>query len=173
MMEFEDRLQTCKIGQPHDIIQLERREENRLAAIQLASQARHEILIISRDLEPMIYGHHEFTDYIGQFIRDRRADLRVLVQDERPMVQHSHRLAEMAINYSSKIAIRKLGAANKDYNEAWMLCDGVAMLYRPIADLFEATLDCYTPRRGKESRELFEKFWGNAELVPELRALKI
>ncbi|HID82400.1 MAG TPA: hypothetical protein EYH06_08950 [Chromatiales bacterium] len=172
-MEFEAQLQTCKIGQPHKVITLERRDENRLAAIQLAGQARHEILIISREFEPMIYGHHEFTDHIGQFIRDRRTDMRILVRDERPMIRHSHRLAEMAISYSSKIAIRKLGSTDKDYNEAWMLCDSIALLYRPIADLFEATLDCYTPRRGKECQEAFEKMWGNAELIPELRALKI
>jgi len=173
MAEFEEQLHTCKIGQPHELIQLEQREENRLAAVCLAKQARHEILIISRDLDPIVYGHHEFTTHIGQFIRNRRAAIRILVSDERQMIHHAHRLAEMATSFSSKIAIRKLGSTDKDYNEAWMLCDDVALLYRPIADLYQATLDCYTPRRGKDSKEAFEIMWGNAELIPELRALKI
>lgn len=172
-MDIETSLQACKIGKPHQLLQLQSRDENRLAAIHLAEQARHEILIMSRDLDAMVYGHHEFTDHIGQFIRDRRTEMRILVNDPSRMIRKSHRLAEMAISYSSKISIRKLAGSDQDYNEAWMLCDGVALLYRPIADLFEATLDCYTPRRGKESKELFEKMWGNGVLIPELRALKI
>ena len=172
-MELEEQLLSCKIGQPHEVIQLALREQNRIAAVHLAEQARHEILIVSRDLDAMVYGHHEFTDHIGQFIRDRRTEMRMLVTNERRLIRHSHRLAEMAISYSSKIAIRKLGSTDKDYNEAWMLCDEVALLYRPIADLYDATLDCYAPRRGKENKEAFEKMWGNAELIPELRALKI
>ena len=165
-MDIETSLQECKIGKPHQLLQLQSRDENRLAAIHLAEQARHEILIVSRDLDPMVYGHHEFTDYIGQFIRDRRTQMRILVNDHARMIRHSHRLAEMAINYSSKISIRKLASNDQEYNEAWMLCDEVALLNRPIADAYEATLDCYTPRRGKEHRELFEKMWANSELIP-------
>lgn len=172
-MDTETTLETCKIGEPHPVIQLQQRNENRDAAIHLAEQARHEILIVSRDMDSMVYGHHEFTDHIGQFIRDRRASMRILVNDPREMIRTSHRLSEMAVSYSSKISIQKLSSYDQDYSEAWMLCDKIAILYRPLATAYEATLDCYSPRRGKECRELFEKMWGNSENIPELRALKI
>ena len=172
-MDTETSIAECKIGKPHPVLHLQHRDENRHAATHLAEQARYEILIISRDLDPMVYGHHEFTDHIGQFIRDRRAQMRILVNDHQRMIRHSNRLAELAVSYSSKISIRKLSRSDQDYNEAWMLCDQVAILFRPIADDYEASLDCYSPRRGKECSELFEKLWGNSELIPELRALKI
>ena len=172
-MDLETRIGNCRIGEPHERIELTRRDECRMAATHLVEQARLNILIISRDLDPMIFGHHEFTDPVGKFIRNQRAEMRILVNDSSMIIHKSNRLAEMAISFSSKIAIRKLAVSDQNYNEAWMLSDGLALLHQPIADRYEATLDCYTPRRGKESTEQFEILWANAELIPELRALKI
>lgn len=172
-MDIKTQIGNSSVGEPHERIELTSSDECRLAATRLIEQARLNILIISRNLDPMIFGHHEFTDPVGKFIRNQRAEMRILVNDSSMVIHKSNRLAEMAISFSSKIHVRKLASSDQNYNEAWMLCDDIALLHQPVADRYEATLDCYTPRRGKESTEEFETLWANAELIPELRALKI
>jgi len=99
--------------------------------------------------------------------------MRILVHDTYKIVKQSHRLGELAAAISSKVTIRKIGARQSDYNEAWMLADSVAFLYLPQADKYEASLDFYSARRGQELTATFDDLWNNAELIPDLRILKI
>lgn len=173
MTILDNILSEVSIGEPHEKIKLSAREDSQKAARRLAECARHEILIVSRYLDPNVYGTEDFMEVMSPFVRSRRANVKVLVSDARGMIKDTHRLAEMAVSLSSKIAIRKLGIREQQYNESWMLADGVALLHLPQADLYNGSLDCYSPRYGKEYKELFDSMWSQADSIPELRALKI
>lgn len=173
MSTLDEFLGTAKIGQPHEKMQLELREEHQKTARRFAELAKHEILIVSRHLDPTVFGSESFMEVMSPFVRSKRAVVKILVNDPRALVKDIHRLAEMAISLSSKITIRKLGLQEQQYNEAWMLADGVALLHLPQADMYKGSVDFYTPRHGKEYKELFDSMWSHADSIPELRALKI
>ncbi len=173
MSTLDELLAEAKIGHPHEKFQLELREEHQKIVRRMAELAKHEILIVSRHLDSSVYGSEDFMEMMSPFVRSKRANVRILVNDTRSLVKDIHRLAEMAISLSSKIQIRKLGLREQTYNEAWMLADGVALLKLPQADLYKGSIDFYTPRHGKEHKELFDSMWSHADSIPELRALKI
>ncbi len=172
-MSLKSDLEKGVIGQPQSVIDLKLRDEVMLATQQLASKARSEILIVNRVLDNTIYGTTDFEEVILPFIKHKQASLRILVHDSRPLIKESHRLGEMAISLSSKIEIRQLGYRSQNYNEAWMLCDGVAMVHLPMSDRYHGSVDYYTPRRGREYKEVFTGLWASSSNIPELRALKI
>lgn len=173
MSTLQEQLSNAKIGQPQEIINLEERSQHQMVAATLATQARQEILLLSRTLDPLVYGTPEFLDAVTPFIRSKRASMRMLVHDTYKIVKQSHRLGELAAGVSSKVAIRKISARQGDYNEAWMLVDGVAFLHMPQADKYQASLDFYSARRGQELTAVFDDLWNNAEQIPDLRILKI
>ncbi len=173
MSTLTEQLSTAKIGQPQEVINLDERSQHQLVATTLAEQARQEILIISRTLDPLVYGTPNFLNAVTPFIRSRRASMRLLVHETSKIVKQSHRLGELAAAISSKVSIRKIGSRQSDYNEAWMLVDGVAYLHLPQADKYQASLDFYSARRGQELTATFDALWNNAELIPDLRILKI
>lgn len=173
MSSIDQLLSESKIGEPQEKIKLELREDHQKTVRRLAELARHEILIVSRHLDPSVYGTEDFMEVMSPFVRSKRASVRILVGDTRTMIKDTHRLAEMAVSLSSKISIRRLGIQEQQYNEAWMLADEVALLQLPQSDLYKGSMDFYTPRHGKEHKELFDSMWSHADLIPELRALKI
>ena len=173
MSTLEEKLSTAKIGHPQEIIHLDERSQHQITVATLAEQARQEILLISRTLDPLVYGTPQFLDRVTPFIRSKRATMRMLVHDTYNIVKHTHRLGELAASISSKVAIRKIGSRQNDYNEAWMLVDGVAFLHMPQAEKYQASLDFYSARRGQELTAVFDDLWNNGEQIPDLRILKI
>ena len=172
-MSLKDGLEKGVIGQPQPVIDLKLRSEVMLATNALAARAKFEILIVSHFLDKTIYNTSDFETIILPFIKHRRASLRILVHESRSLIKESHHLGEMAIRLSSKIEIRQLDSRSQNYNEAWMLCDGVALLHLPVSDMYHGSVDFYTPRRGREYKADFESLWASSVNIPELRALKI
>ena len=102
-MSVEEQLTDCKIGEPHEVISLRDEDEIRQAAIHLANQAEREILILSQELDPAIFGHHKFTDELRSFIHNRNSKMRILVTMDRKLIRGSHRMVTMARKFSSTI----------------------------------------------------------------------
>jgi len=173
MSTLTERLSNARIGQPQEIIKLEERNYSQAAANALAERAKHEVLIVSRVLDPLVFSTPEFIELLTPFVRSKRATIRILVNDTYRLVKHSHRLGEFAVALSSKVSIRKIGIRQNDYNEAWMLADQVALLHLPQADKYQGTLDFYSPRKGKELIAVFDDMWDHADLIPDLRILNV
>ena len=172
-MSSEEQLTNCIIGQPHDVITLTDEKEIRQAAIHLANQAEREILILSQELDPSIFGHHEFTDQLRSFIRHRNSKMRVLVTMDRKIIRGSHRMVTVARNFSSTILIHRLDPRKRGFRETAMLCDDLALLLRPNPDMDMAVLDCNTPAGGNKMKTQFESLWANSEPIPEIGTLGV
>jgi hypothetical protein len=88
-------------------------------------------------------------------------------------VQESHRLIHTARSFSSTIAMHRLDPRKYNFKETWMLCDDIALLYRPNPDHYEATLDCYAPGQGAKLKKQFEQYWQDSRAIPEVGTLGI
>lgn len=170
-MNIEEKLATCEFGSPHEVILLDSESELREAAIHLSRMSHHEILIMSRELDPRVFGHHEFTDRLRTFISQRSSKMRVLVNMDRKIIQTSHRLTRLAREHSSTISIHRLDQRKRSFHETAMICDSVAMLLRPSYEDPKGILDCDAAGKIHTIREDFERLWKNSEPIPELRTL--
>ena len=172
-MSAEAELTDCKIGESHEVITLRNEDEIRQAAIHLADQAEREILILSQDLDPSIFGHHKFSEHLRSFIHNRNSKMRILVTMDRRLIRGSHRMVTMARKFSSTITIHRLDPRKRGFKETAMLCDDVALLLRPNPDHAMAIMDCNTPAGGNKMQTQFEKLWNQSEPIPEIGTLGV
>ena len=88
-------------------------------------------------------------------------------------IRYDHLLIELSQEFSSYIQIKKTHHEHQHLPYSYILIDGKASLYRPIADEYEAHLDI---KDGKEARRLqaeFIEIWNVSELVPGIKRLFI
>lgn len=150
----------------------ERAPELVQATQELLAQARRDICIYTRDLEPAVYEDPEVLEAIRRVaVSGRGASVRVLLQDTARVVREGHRLVDLAHRLSSVVQIRRPTEEDRNFPGAYALTDTGGYLYRTFGDRFEAEGDvCYPPRRDELKRQ-FDEVWERAEHPPELRRL--
>ena len=173
MNDSLSKLQQAELGQ-HETIKLHNRDEVVLASMRLVSQAKRTLDITSRDLDPEIYDNDEFVTAVKNLAtRSRLSKIRILIQDSSKIVNHGHKLIDLAHRLSSFIEIRLQGKHFNEYNEAWLIVDESAWLRRPVSDRFEGECDFYTPRLIQERLIAFNEMWTAGEPDPNLRRLHL
>lgn len=169
-----DSMENLKLGESDQRLHIAYREENRAAALALASQARRSIEIFSWDLEPDIYDDPPFIEAIKQLAIDhRRAMIRILVQDSNKAVKLGHRLPYLAQRIPSKIQIRNPSQEYRDYRQSFLIADGIGILRRPLHERFEGEINFKDPISSKEQLGFFNRVWESAEPDPYLKRLSI
>jgi hypothetical protein len=150
------------------------RADHRRAALSLVTQARHQVLIMGRELDPEVYGNETFVAAISALARrSPHSTIQVLVRDTEPLARHGHGLVALAQRLSSSMAIHRL---NPDYHttgESFLVVDGYGVLYRPQSDHYEGTVDLKAPSRARALMQGFEAAWTHSRPDPGLRRLQL
>lgn len=169
-----EHLTAGKLGETMDHFEISSAEENRVAALQLVSQARHSLCIYTWHLDAAIYNTALFAEAVTRLaIRSRHSQVRILIQDSTPVVQQGHRLVELSYRLSSRIKIRKIGEEFKEYNEAFLAVDGQGFLHRRHAHRFEATMSFCGAKDVAPLLKHFDQVWNMSEPDPNLRRLSL
>lgn len=149
-------------------------EENRQLAVQLAREARHEILIASYDFDGRIYSNSEFVDALSAFIREHRnSRVDILVWKNSPAVKQGHRLVDMAQRLTSRIRIHEPDKIDAEFIESYMVVDGKAYFRRPLADRYEGVASFHAPIIARDLKEAFYAMWERSTTSSEFRRLGI
>lgn len=167
-------LEHAVLGETQGTHRLRTRADHRRAALILATQARHQLLIMGRELDPEVYGNSAFVEAISALARrGRHSEIRVLVRDTEPLVRHGHGLVALAQRLSSALVLHRL---NPDYHtpdDSFLVADGYGVLYRPRSDDHEGTVDLKAPLRARVLMEGFEAAWTHSLPDPGLRRLQL
>lgn len=140
----------------------------------LAAKATLSIEMLSRELDPDIYDTEAFVALVRALAVSRsRARVRILVQNPGAAVARGHRLIDLAQRLSSFVEIRKPAKQHEDCNEAMLIVDGLAYVYRLQADRFEGVANPDGPRRARLLRARFDEIWQYAETDPNFRRLSL
>ena len=170
MQTFDD----CELGETDKTINLELREENRLAVTRIAQQGYSSIEIISRELDPDLFDNSEFIDAVKTMIlNNRRAQLRILVFNPKKIVSKGHRLLDLAGTMTSNIEIRVPSYEHKDFNEMVFITDSTAYLHRIYPGRFEATVNFNDKRMSRHYQKQFNEMWEKASQDSNLRRMAI
>jgi hypothetical protein len=157
-----------------DTSRLDLRSHDDMAGVAhaLARQARHALLLYTRDLEPPIYDRIAFLDAVRHLVRsDRQTPIRILLRDSRRVIQRGHRLVELALRLRSFIEFR---CPNPDYPvpiETFLLADDCGYLRRPNTSRYAGTASFNDPGRVAEWRNRFMQVWERSEPDTEIRRL--
>jgi|SRR5882724_739611 len=153
---------------------LETLADNREAAVAVANIAKRELALFSHDLEPLLYDRDEFIKVVQALAsRSRMSRIRIVCIDPGPSVRAGHRLVGVAQRLSSYVEVRRAARDHALMAETFLIGDGKAVLYRPVATRYEGYADLDAPLESRGFLKTFAEIWEMAEPDPEFRRLGI
>lgn len=144
------------------------------AALEVVGVARHQLALISVELDRRLFGTEAFTDKLRSFIlAHRRARMRVLVHDPVAAVRNSIRLVEFGRLLSSRIEFRAVPEERRKLREEFLIADERAVLYRSSPDQLEAKHYADAPMVARSQLREFDALWNEAVVAREMSSLGI
>jgi hypothetical protein len=155
-------------------IELLTRAETRHATELMVQQCLSSLEIFTRDLDAPLYDQEAFLQALSALcLGNRKARVRVLVQDPMPPVKRAHRLIELSRRLSSSIELRQPHEDYRHHNEAFLIADRCGLIHRALADRYEGTANFYDPVIAQRKLDFFTEVWERSEAHPEFRRLHI
>lgn len=151
------------------------REELRLAALQLLSQARYRIAIHSQLLAPTLPDDEEIVAELRRLgTSGRLASLRFLISDADQVLRDGHRLMMLAQRLDSSIKVRVLTEReDRNYASSFILNDSGGYLLQAQANLPTATGSTCAPGENARLQNYFNEVWERSVPAIALRTLEL
>ncbi|NLO79655.1 MAG: hypothetical protein GX093_05000 [Xanthomonadaceae bacterium] len=152
--------------------QLEGLDPLRELVISLMEAARREVLLFSTDLQPQLYNQAPFLEALRRFaVNNRRARIRILVEDLERIVKLPHRLLELANQLPSFFEVRRVAEEDAGHEQCYLLVDRRGYLLLPSKDSRSGEACAHCPRQGRLLGAEFMELWDRAAPDPNLRRL--
>jgi len=153
-------------------IDLDSRAEVQHATELMSSQVQTALDIFSRELDPVLYAREPFLAALQALCQhNRKARVRMLVQEPVDAIRRSPRVIEVARRLSSSIEIRRPHQDYRHYNEAFLIADGCGLIHQKFADRYEGTANFYAPIEAQRKQDFFTEVWERSQVHPEFRRL--
>ncbi len=162
------------LGKSANLLEVESRDELAALSLEMVSQCRRHLDIVSRHLDPAIYDNDAFAEALKQLVLgSRRARVRLFIVDSRPLVHAGHRVIDVANRLSSFIELRAPAPQHKDFNEAFLVADKQGYIHRQFSDRFEGQADFADRRRAAGLSDAFDDMWERGTPDARFRRLHI
>ena len=157
------------------VLVAEDRDQAVAAIADLLADARYELAIYTRDLDPALLDVPPILDAIKRIaLSGRRARVRILVQEPRKPLADGHRLIALAQRLPSLIEFRTpQEETDRQYASAFLINDRRGYLFRVLASRNEGEGSTYAPGRHAQLRDYFDQVWERSVPSEELRPLAI
>jgi hypothetical protein len=167
-----DKFGHLELGKSDEAVAIETVQHHRDAAVRMVGQARFNVEIVSRLLDPPVYDTPEFIDALTKLILGRRAvKVRVLVFDPQAVVHRGHRLVDLSGKLSSFIEMRKPGIEHMNFNGSLLMADAKGYILRENAERYEGTVNFHDRAVSKNLLDAFEEMWARGTPDPNLRRM--
>ena len=144
------------------------------ASIVLARNAARRIRILSRHLDPPVYDDPLFVDAVKGFVlNNRRASVRVLIQDPAPLRGIHHRFVSFSQRVTSFIELRVPGREHSRYLSAFMVVDDRGVIFRNFAIRYEGIVNFNDMHQANALIRIFDDMWEMSKSDMGLRRLGI
>lgn len=165
---------SLELGQSEGEYTLSTRADNRRSVDLLLPQARRQIDIFTRDLDPALYDRGEVVNFMTQFaLRHRHARIRLLTHEVEPAIKAGHRLIELCRRLSTYAEIRRTHEDYRENNESFLLVDSYGLLHRKLSSRFDGRVSFKAPLEVRRLRSYFEETWERSSTDPEFRRLHL
>jgi len=162
------------LGETDEKVSIDTSEEHFGAALRMAEQARSNIAIISRELDPPIYDTPEFVEAAKRLVLlNRYTHMRIMVFDPLALVKRGHRLYELMLNLTSFIEFRVPSDEYDNFNESLFVADETGYILRNNAERYEGSLNFNDRRNARVLIKKFEEMWGKAKPDPNLKRVNL
>ncbi|MGI9238746.1 MAG: hypothetical protein ACR2QZ_15210 [Woeseiaceae bacterium] len=150
------------------------KEEMRLAAMEVVSEASRKVSIFTHDLEPGIYDDPEFLEIVKRLVLSQTyARIRVLITDPSRAVKTGNNFVHLGRRLNTYIEFRHVREDLRTHAEAFCIADETALVYRLQASRWEGIADTHEPAVAKLYSKMFDEIWLASEVETEFRQLGI
>lgn len=165
---------TIPTDDDNKLITFDSREQAARLALELIEQARQEICIFGPLIDPVLFDNDAVIDKLSEFgRRSPRTRIRIVVLATQKNVVNSHRLLPLAQKLTSTIKIHIAADKHQDLRQQFMLIDGKAYLYCPVADRYQGRVENHAPAAVKEMQQEFEELWNHSKPDINTRRLNL
>jgi hypothetical protein len=162
------------LGETDEKVSIDTSEEHRGAALRMAQQARSNIAIISRELDPVIYDTPDFLEAVKQLVLlNRYTHVRAMVFEPLAIVKRGHRLYELMLDLTTHIEFRVPSNEYSGFNESLFVADETGYILRNNAERYEGSLNFNDRRSARILMKKFEEMWGKAKPDPNLKRVNL
>lgn len=140
----------------------------------LVSQAGQRLWLYERWLDHDLYDRHRFRELVSAIARKHpQAEVRLLIHDDRPLVERRHRIVELMRRLPSRIQLRLVNPHYPVTDRPFMLVDREGVLHRPAFDRPEGFAHFSDSGRVRILAEDFQRMWEAGKPSLELRELPL
>lgn len=141
----------------------------------LLDHARRSVRILAPHLDLALLSREPVSRALAQLSKiGRFAETRILFADSTLAMKHGHRLVELSRRLPSSIKLKQLPIDVRDQQEAWIIVDNTALIWRPHHERYADGLwDQHNTEKAPQLCRQFDEWWGMAQHDPELRRLSL
>lgn len=162
------------LGTDHPVREVDTSEAVSRACVALISQASREIVITTRDLDPKVFNDSNIILALREFLlSSRRVRLRILLKQPETVARRGHRLLELTQRLTSLAEIRVPAAEFNNHNTAYVVADGMGIVYRGFADRFDASVSFNDRNHAREMLREFDEMWQTSVEASSLRRISL
>ncbi len=150
-------------------------EATRAAVLALVVDARRDIMVYTRELEPAVFAWPPIVEAFKDFaVSGRGGTARFVIQDPMVAQRTPHPLLAVAHRLSSVFLFRTPQDAEElQYPSVFVANDADGYLFRLLGSRYEGDWSRALPGRNRQLQEQFKRTWERARACTELRALGI
>jgi len=142
--------------------------------VELCRSASRYVCIMSPQLDHAAFDNEALADALSALARDsRQTQVRILVNDSRPLVDRGHRLLQLARRLPSSVHLRKLPEHPDWKGETVVIKDRDGVLYQPGDGENNAFCEPGSRASTKRHLELFDELWRFGVEDPDLRSMRL
>ncbi len=159
----------------HPAVEIEGLQQTVDATIALIADARRQLWIYTRDLEPALYGHPGVLEALRAYATSGRGGVvQVIVQEPALLPTSGHPLIGLAQRLTSVFQFRSpTEQVDQQYPSAFVGNDHDGFLFRLLGSRWDGEWSEAQPARTRQLREHFGRVWERSRECTELRALGI
>lgn len=154
--------------------QLQTRDDWNAVMDTLVSQARRRLWLFEPTLDNERYDREVLRDLFSELARrSRYSEIRLLIVDDKPLVERRHRLVELMRRLPSHIPLRLVNADYPVPVTSFALVDDAGVAYRHQAHEPFGFANFNAPGRVKPLAEQFQQLWNQGRRSLELRDMPL
>lgn len=140
----------------------------------VTGEARRTLCILHTNLDQEIFEQAALLENLSKLARSApRAEIRILILDNRLIVDRGHQLLELARRLDEKIKIRRLRERPSSDTASFVCADQNAYWLLPNWQQFEGVSDLHNPVTCERLLEAFKQAWEKSIEDPELRLMHL
>lgn len=140
----------------------------------LAGQAVQRLWLYDRLLDHELYDRERLRDILSRLARRHpTSEVRLLIHDDKPLVQRRHQLIELMRRLPSHISLRLINRSHPASDQPFILADRNGVLLRHRFERPEGFVCFDDEGRVRQLAEQFQRMWDHGRTSAEFRELSI